>query len=57
MERTKNNAKLIKGNIEGFELVNNTKDSSSLEVEKVDCREIMPKVKSTGLSSKEVEIG
>lgn len=56
MERTKNSAKLIKGNTEGFELVNNTKDSSSLEVGKVDCREIMPKVKSTGLSSKRLKL-
>lgn len=56
MKITKNSAKLMKGNTEGFELVNNTKDSSSLEVEKEHGREIMPKVKSTGSSSKKLKL-
>lgn len=56
MEITKNIAKLIKGGTDGSELGKNLKESTSLGMEKEDCKGIMPKVKSTGSSSKKLKL-
>lgn len=56
MEITKDGSKLIKGNAQGSELGKNPKDSTSLEVEREDCRGLMPKVKSTGSLSDKLKL-
>lgn len=56
MEITEDGAKLIKENTQGSELGKNPKDSTSLGVEREDCRGLMPKVKSTGSSSNKLKL-